>query len=228
MTHSCYFVARTDGDQTLAHHGILGQKWGVRRFQNKDGTLTAEGKRRQKVDSSSAEKGSSESVSTGRKRTSTEFASELKKDEGRSAYLKIANSKEFTDLAVTNVREEAKLYDKYFDDMVEAGQIRDKYAKLADKAWSYTKWKQISDEGLRKSKEKTAPYRDAMSKLNKANNEKKYALACKILNVEDVPENRDLIDEYMLFEQQPAYDEIARDLLQDLESEIYNKHQKSR
>lgn len=28
----------------LAHHGILGQKWGVRRYQNEDGTLTAEGK----------------------------------------------------------------------------------------------------------------------------------------------------------------------------------------
>lgn len=34
-------------DETvIQHHGILGQKWGVRRFQNKDGTLTAEGKRR--------------------------------------------------------------------------------------------------------------------------------------------------------------------------------------
>lgn len=31
----------------LFHHGILGQKWGVRRFQNKDGSLTAAGKRRQ-------------------------------------------------------------------------------------------------------------------------------------------------------------------------------------
>lgn len=30
----------------LAHHGILGQKWGIRRFQNKDGSLTAAGKRR--------------------------------------------------------------------------------------------------------------------------------------------------------------------------------------
>jgi len=29
----------------LYHHGIKGQKWGVRRFQNSDGTLTAEGKR---------------------------------------------------------------------------------------------------------------------------------------------------------------------------------------
>ena len=28
------------------HHGILGQKWGVRRYQNLDGTLTAAGRER--------------------------------------------------------------------------------------------------------------------------------------------------------------------------------------
>ena len=28
----------------LYHHGVKGQKWGVRRFQNRDGTLTAKGK----------------------------------------------------------------------------------------------------------------------------------------------------------------------------------------
>ena len=30
----------------LKHHGIIGMKWGVRRYQNKDGTLTAAGKKR--------------------------------------------------------------------------------------------------------------------------------------------------------------------------------------
>ena len=30
----------------LVHHGIKGQKWGVRRFQNEDGSLTPEGKER--------------------------------------------------------------------------------------------------------------------------------------------------------------------------------------
>lgn len=33
-------------DEYLAHFGIKGQKWGIRRFQNEDGTLTEEGKDR--------------------------------------------------------------------------------------------------------------------------------------------------------------------------------------
>ena len=35
----------------IKHHGIKGQKWGVRRFQNKDGSLTPAGKERYYVES---------------------------------------------------------------------------------------------------------------------------------------------------------------------------------
>ena len=34
----------------IKHHGIKGQKWGVRRFQNKDGSLTPIGRKRQQYD----------------------------------------------------------------------------------------------------------------------------------------------------------------------------------
>lgn len=37
---------KNDFRDYLCHHGVKGQKWGVRRYQNKDGTLTEEGKRR--------------------------------------------------------------------------------------------------------------------------------------------------------------------------------------
>lgn len=33
-------------NNVLYHHGVQGQKWGVRRYQNPDGTMTEEGKKR--------------------------------------------------------------------------------------------------------------------------------------------------------------------------------------
>lgn len=49
MKHSEVFIY----DNWLAHHGILGMHWGIRRFQNEDGSLTNAGKSRYESDSRS-------------------------------------------------------------------------------------------------------------------------------------------------------------------------------
>ena len=53
MTAASRYILTTDGNVYLVpanvelyHHGVKGMKWGVRRYQNKDGSLTAAGKKR--------------------------------------------------------------------------------------------------------------------------------------------------------------------------------------
>ena len=45
---STYGYIRHDelSEYAIAHHGIKGQKWGIRRYQNEDGSLTEDGKKR--------------------------------------------------------------------------------------------------------------------------------------------------------------------------------------
>ena len=65
----------------IRHHGILGQRWGVRRFQNEDGTLTPAGRRRlEKRDAKWARKNYDKIEKTAKQRVKgdlDEYASEL-------------------------------------------------------------------------------------------------------------------------------------------------------
>ena len=73
----------------LYHHGVLGQKWGVRRFQNYDGTLTARGKKRE-LKTAGQYKRALNKIERG---ISEENISGVQHVETRDAQLKARNSK---------------------------------------------------------------------------------------------------------------------------------------
>ena len=92
------YILTSDGE--LYHHGIPGMKWGVRRYQRKDGTLTAAGKKRYR-----------EATDYGKK-----SAEQLKAN--TEAYNYTRNTKEFS-LAVDEISQSGWMKrNKYIDDVL--------------------------------------------------------------------------------------------------------------
>lgn len=112
----------------LAHHGILGQKWGVRRYQNPDGSLTAAGRKRYAIDSDGKI----------RKLSSSERRAAVKMEKNRAAALDKARKArvekaEYNKQKAEAIKSgEASKIEKYFDDLTLA-EMQDVMSRINTK-----------------------------------------------------------------------------------------------
>ena len=109
-------------ENELYHFGIKGMRWGVRRYQNPDGSLTNAGKKRlSKGHTSNEENDSSNKPST--KSSSTKTFKEMSDDELRQAITRIQLEQQYKNLSPKNVSKGKKFVDTVANDVLKPAAI---------------------------------------------------------------------------------------------------------
>lgn len=116
----------------LCHHGVFGMKWGIRRYQNPDGSLTDEGRKRYLKEDSDERKALDQAAAN-------KASAEYRFNNAVDNYMERQRTKRFkelrTDKRLSKVSDR-HLYDYYMDDLYDENEAREHVMnsnkKLAD------------------------------------------------------------------------------------------------
>ena len=125
------------GDDELVHWGVRGMRWGVRRYQNKDGSLTAAGKKKLRAETAKVRE--QEQVNKNRKSTQAKFdrlaarkkaaADEKKALDAEAAARKGKGKKNNPDDAKPTKKSVKDMTDKELFEAVNRSRLEDEYRR---------------------------------------------------------------------------------------------------
>ena len=155
--------------QELYHHGILGQKWGVRRFQNPDGSLTEKGKKRYAKDLANEWKRGHDGNSQFSKKVQEQAKKTLSKDD----------VKKLQRLQDAWTEAELEEYD-YYDGVDKYGKEREALVKKYKK--DSVLWEGASARDYEKQEEAAYEYAESVLHKRHKNYESPYEKTERALN----------------------------------------------
>lgn len=133
MSSVDYYTKREE--EYLAHHGILGMKWGRRRFQNKDGSLTPEGRKRySEMSDDERSEAKSKAITTANLKEIKENFEFFTNEEIAAAFNRDTLNKKLDELTyvpeVSKFDNVKKVMDKVVPVAEQAAKIADNFAKI--------------------------------------------------------------------------------------------------
>ena len=141
-----YYVVPYDSE--LYHFGIKGMKWGVRRYQNKDGSLTSAGKKRYSKEYKKQAKKVTQDIRNNLGRLSDEanvevaerFNREQERKYGKNYMDRDEYALEFDEAYINNYD---KVFDRKLSDFIQSNENYRKSKELVDK-YNMTAWDDIA------------------------------------------------------------------------------------